>query len=1558
MKTLKRTTFFALSLLLLQGCMPDSLTKFKEEAPKKKDQAGASGSDGTVVVPTPAPTPPNCIAGVEPQCTKPGTFHLAPSEVKAALPSDGEELSVVEVNPVFQIEVDNHQQYIDYRTDDPTTTAVSEFNVIGNGMLGGNATGFLPRTEFEIFAKYNSPDYFTDAETPEVSAKVAYTFAHDLPTDSVSYPQLSGQKIILTVDDVSAFVAGNSISTFGGATGTVDYVDSVNKEIHVSISTNLTSAFSVKNHVDNLAVYFGKKGEISAVYYAFDSDDGIAVFPTGFKAAIADLFFTDDEKRSVQYSINPPLPAGLNLNQFTGEFGTSYAEQIVEGLITVTADSRTIVGVSSKFSTQLAVGEVITVNNESAVIRSISSDTELEVYTPFASSAASTRMKRRLAGSLETDGTSVVKGFGSSFNTSPRIILNSSCSYCNIYVNNVDTGLQVNSISSDIIFITNGNVTATPAINELAPAIYSISAKNILGNSTSLNIHFGILSNPTPKTISALAYTQNDNQKLKMAVADPTPFTVGGYISNSDGAVGTVLFIAGNELYIEVDGTSDFTKSFKNNDDIDNASSYFSAETSIASNVVYAFPVDEIVGPATSGLAPIIDPTQASLGDEAASLEYSITPAVDASNSHYTNINNQLYMYKHSVCIDSTANFPACNGVGDCFAPIIPVPPLENTSANCGANTWVKGGTIFGTPSSVTADILYKVKVTNTLGRELESEFEMGFKRAPKGLAYTRNVLLHVPSSSAFSIGDAITTPDGAEGTVTGIVVKGSGVINGETNLPEWAYLEVRVSKGQFKEFDDIDNHPNYFAQETYVLGGGVYNYNTKLKLADTSDFVDPNYTSFIENDNEIVVGAVVKGRVIFNDEGNNALYVQAGNDAVTENFVTNPSGDKIVDALTTQDVIELHNLNPPRVAGTPSESITSVESTNILIRPTSGAIATNSGINITSPNPAWGVGVLSRANTNTNIIYTNSFFVNVNSGYFARSSDLDDINPFLAQATTINSVGHEHSFYFYKGEEARIELNLDSGATDTVFTLDKALPTGLTFDPNDFSISGKPTDAASIEVFTVTATNPFGSVDYTFNLKVYDHLSIKVNSDANFSAASYILHREGQGHGRSPCRITKEQIATGGTKVNDMVCYLEAGETELYEKGVKMTLSFGDNMCQFISNKPMMGFVMPPGTTNPGVARVFAHAGAAKDICGAPDFSTSHLVNTPGTASGSEVDDARSQCAFIHDINSHEVNCDDGEVSITDVTWTQQAFECTNNAGVPFPEFTTAAECVRNMGSCTYAGPDCDNTNTGTVCTTYDECIAGNGANVWTYDGFHNNGGYAGEGDADPQMGHTSARSRNTGALTLLDSCLSSSLAAPNFECGGEIAACAIGQGKDIFSAQDINDGIRWNTNTMNASTLAIDIPSPRDQEHSTNVAIANYTTDTTCRNGDDYSFNAAQYADYPDGITTTNYLSGGSNSYIYTCDNGSGTPQARIFLVIRDWDLDFKVADEIDKFFLGGTLMDNAASTLGVPNNAKRDIDNIKGATPNFCVPPAAAGDFNFTNGQANTAFPGDGI
>jgi len=74
----------------------------------------------------------------------------------------------------------------------------------------------------------------------------------------------------------------------------------------------------------------------------------------------------------------------------------------------------------------------------------------------------------------------------------------------------------------------------------------------------------------------------------------------------------------------------------------------------------------------------------------------------------------------------------------------------------------------------------------------------------------------------------------------------------------------------------------------------------------------------------------------------------------------------------------------------------------------------------------------------------------------------------------------------FYVLEESQV-LNLvtEQGDGPMTYTISPPLPQGLTFSPYNGTIVGTPLEAIALTAFVITATNPAGSINTTFNLAV-----------------------------------------------------------------------------------------------------------------------------------------------------------------------------------------------------------------------------------------------------------------------------------------------------------------------------------------------------------------------------------------------------------------------------------------------------------------------------------------
>jgi hypothetical protein len=1514
MKTLWKINTFLL-LFTLTACMPDSLTKFKEEPTKKAEDTTSSGGSGGDDDST--PTPSTCSIGTDPLCTSPGpiTFDLYEYETVAFL--DGTEQTSEPIEPSFPSQIPGQTDFISFTSDDADfQTKTGLIFDPSTGIIGNSPSQFLPKTSFQFSAIYDTPEL----SSPETSsATLTFTTATDL--QSVTFPTVVGQKLIVTLDDVSLFTttAGfNNIVTASGAVGTISYIDEPNKEMHIDITGNSTGTgtIAVGDEVDNNTTFFSSRANVTKVYYAFDRTPTIQtrIAPN----AVGHAPLVAAETMSLTYSIFPTLPTGLSFDQTDGTIGTLRGYQTLDdGTISTVTGSRTVTGLGTFFQSQLQVGSSVTINGELHQVESITSNTEFSTFLPLGSTITVGSIVKHIKGSLSlTNGSSTITGYGTDFSTeivpTKGLVIDAVGTF---------TGLPVSLVTvvNATTLTLGANFTGTAlTIPELKATTYLITAKNILNKSISSTIEFGLLDTIQPKTIGEINYTPTVNDKLVIETADATSFIKGGYVSSSKGSIATIDEISAPFLYVTLNNLGNrctidtyttsgdcttnngewISTSFRTGDELDNNAFFFAQETTVARDITRVYPVSPSAVTITpslipSGLAPA----------ELATLTYTISPDISSGQGFCSNTT-----YKNEF--DCTSN----GGIW---------------SQGLSFNTTT--GVITGVINEVIPTTTFTITVENLLGRQTTTEVLISANEAPKGLAVTRNTLLHVPSNSAFEIGDAISSNNGAVGTVTGKFRINSA--NAEKGTFEFEFLEVRVETGTFGEFDDLDNIPLFASQKTYVLGSGTYHYNAKLKVAtNTNSFKDPEYTTYLKNESLLQIGGADRAHVVFNDEVNDSLYVIAY-DTATYAANIEPA------MITTGDTITASN-----ITGDPAATISTIEANNVKLNtdsaPTGLVSNTSKGHDITSTGDA-GIGMLHHYFSSGGNFYS---YVSVTEGMFTPGQDIQAISPFAASTATIQATGvsAESAIYFYRNVAGTAEVRLYSQDDSTNIELDKALPNGLTAEIVNGSvlrITGTPTGPSAKEKFTLTATNSFGSTSYEFFLKVYDQFLLVDTTNS----LSYILHKTGKGNGRKPCSVTEEQMLYGDSTVKDISCFLDAGEDELHWNGVKMELQMGENLCQFVEDTPPAFWRFAAGNTSAELGvTIFQHTGF--DSCTSAAPVGEYTTDAAGTALMSAIADPRilvpiveprDLCMFNynHQYGDNDVpNCDDAEIPMNTVAWSPTPFEC-QTAGLLTTTDSTVLECLDNNGTC--AG----GTATGAETNRADCEAADPGNSIWTPNGLHNDGG----GLAGPALGECVAQA---------------AVPASNYNCAGNQRNCLAGArvSSTKFSTGDITDGVTTYISNMTATvpaptTVELDYTSGYSgSDFSTNIWYSNYYS--AC-GADLYKPDTtSQQTSIAATASTENFLgSEAQSTYQYVCKSGSGTIKARIRMIVRDFDRDFKVKLGYCANPIYTNQADCVDPTLGNTTWTASGIDYFNPDT--VAGAPGAADDRHFLRNTQTDAF-----
>lgn len=295
MKTLKGLfslpTILLLSLILA-GCMPDSLTKFKEDPPVKAVDQGGSGN-----IPD---ADENCVVGNNNggSCTPISSLEYTGTGLTSAS------------GPVGSC------SYV-YTFVGETTTTTLGSKVVFDANLGPSNVSNLDNFVVYSMAKLSGSDVpvslnatsgqlsftlngFTKAGTYQITSTHAYTgnsqcavitFSAVNTISKVNPVLLANEYVVLgagpeIIDDdgVSVFNvgAGNSpnISSSNGANGVVEYIDRVNYRI--SVRTPVEQAINIFERnapIDSSGTFVTSKSTIDRLIYSFDSTDFPASWP-------------------------------------------------------------------------------------------------------------------------------------------------------------------------------------------------------------------------------------------------------------------------------------------------------------------------------------------------------------------------------------------------------------------------------------------------------------------------------------------------------------------------------------------------------------------------------------------------------------------------------------------------------------------------------------------------------------------------------------------------------------------------------------------------------------------------------------------------------------------------------------------------------------------------------------------------------------------------------------------------------------------------------------------------------------------------------------------------------------------------------------------------------------------------------------------------------------------------------------------------------------------------------------------------------------------------------
>jgi hypothetical protein len=552
-----------------------------------------------------------------------------------------------------------------------------------------------------------------------------------------------------------------------------------------------------------------------------------------------------------------------------------------------------------------------------------------------------------------------------------------------------------------------------------------------------------------------------------------------------------------------------------------------------------------------------------------------------------------------------------------------------------------------------------------------------------------------------------------------------------------------------------------------------------------------------------------------------------------------------------------------------------------------------------------------------------------------AATSAVDNLHYYAALDTVISTSAPftNNSFVLYRGDKITIQPYLYKGDNVT-YELIGTLPVGLTFSGTTGQISGTPTEFSATTLYSVRAFNPattftaIPTVD--FYIKVNDFMEVE---NVTTNATSFIMHKEGQGRIRSRCLITQDQIDGTSLTPKDINCFVDAGELDLYNSGLSLKANIGKGMCEHIRYAPYFFYKhqykssnpTTGGSTVPQESRAFytLTGDYMNTTCQDATYNPTVLLNTNGYAARDRITStyvSKATCASDYatlNSDSRFPNCDDGKYLNRDVAFLFVAANCSGTA------------------------TDCSSIAAGLLCTAQAGCTS---AATCT-----------GTATACTAMAVGAACTAQAGCTSNADSCTVTPGVDTEVSCGGDIKNCVEGPAKETDSLNP-----PYTTSVISATSNGLvntwKYTAPIGKSFGTNKYLANYTNANKCDDsnsdtvrGNDYGYNSTYWGDHATNSYSyllTTYVDPFSQTnpfYTFYCLDAAFDIVARIRVITREWNKDFKATSGIDLSNPGATYMDNTTvDPFGSNYNNRADWDDagavLSAVTPAACIAPAA--------------------
>ncbi len=1057
------------------------------------------------------------------------------------------------------------------------------------------------------------------------------------------------------------------------------------------------------------------------------------------------------------------------------------------------------------------------------------------------------------------------------------------------------SGIVLNPVSGQVSGAPTGYTAGT---NSLIRVLHPVS-----GSTPAQTANVNII---TGTDIDDIYVTQLIGRTLLLEVQDADTFFIGGKVSNSRGTKGTVTYVDqdNNDIFITMDSTASGPNAFASGDGIDSSNIFATARTTI--DDIY-----HIVN---------VDGSSSSKSDLVAGGS-PITTVVYNDNAPFVGVTGEILTHSISPSLNDDLTF--CVDASRDSA--------GNNQAACGISGG--GSTIDtdGTPGqSPLPKTTYQVNVTNSVGKTRSTNLNLIIIQTPNDLSVAR--LQYVPviplPSTRFYEGTYISTrkangDEGAVGKVIDIYTNSGGEIEGlliktdqridldedidnevpfyasETKARQFQYFYVTdttaFSPGETISNPDGDTGmilPNgvesssdrltveISGNNSFSLGEGLDD-NTSYTTRETiiTNITDQSYVNFVAtlaNSSMFEIGEIIvdtttnaRGWVVFNDTANNKVYVRH----LSGRF---QDGDNVSDGATPTTIQSLK----ANYLGVDTNAALSAlpgfaEGRNI-VSYQQGGTHEGSGLIIDTTNDALDT----------------QLFIQWESGRFESNRDLTADNFITSTADNLDpaSIYHENSYYLYAGTPINLQTYLKG--TFTSIKIEPTLPSGLELNTETGAITGTPTVVSPKTTYTLTIRNGATPVTYQFDLEVLAQFYIYQETEGvnDGNASSYIMHKTGQGFRTADCRVTSNQIVDANgddiiddnDKANDIVCLMDGGEKDLFDRGINFKIRASPGLCEYVDYLPYGYSNFPPIQTS-RTTRYTQYSALNGDVSNCSSWSGAGLgtvIISPNATNP------------IAGRNWGETYC--------------QAGNCAGGADNVADEPACLGDHRQNLINAD--SPNCD------------------------------------EGSYITETYTCTIPSDSTGDCGCVMNSTTTNCGGDEVNCAG--GPMTETEGIDLADIVSVNGISIFAFSGLDAQDIAIPAPLSLDNIGlntfiSNWTYQSEYTTTNRCAIDNNYNYDADGWENYNTisggvfGSATGRALDPtfgfGQKSYEFRCLDGAGDLKARIRVYVRDWNRDFTPNDAIDKLDnTSGKEDDNTNTCFGLSCNDRFDWDDLFQGVP----------------------------